>query len=51
MTKATVYMKSFQIQKGKPVFVTYAKEYDRLKGPHLDLNTTYKEGFYQRNAD
>lgn len=51
LTKATIYQKSFQIQKGKPVLVTYAKEYDRLKGPNLGMNTTYKDGFNTRNGD
>ena len=45
LTKATVYQKSFQLKYGKPVVVTYARQYDKLKGPHLELNTTYKDGF------
>jgi len=51
LTKNTVYQKSFIPQKAIPSLVTHAHEYDKLKGPHLDMNSTYLEGFTGRNGD
>jgi hypothetical protein len=51
LTKNTIYQKSFVEQKAIPSLVTYAKEYDKLQGPHLDLNSTYLEGFTNRKGD
>jgi len=41
MSKNTVYQKSFYEQKAIPNLVNLSKEYDKLKGPHLDMNSTY----------
>jgi hypothetical protein len=31
--------------------VARAHEYDKLQGPHLDMNSTYQGGFTGRNGD
>ena len=51
LPKATVYQKSFYQQKPIPNLVAHAHEYDRLQGPHLDLNSTYQGGFTGRSGD
>jgi hypothetical protein len=51
LPKATVYQKSFYSQKPVPSPVVFAQEYDRLQGPHLDMNSTYHEGFRGKNGD
>lgn len=51
MTKNTVYQKSFYAQEPMKSVVLVSKEYDQLKGPHLEMSSTYKEGFYDRKGD
>lgn len=51
LTKNTIYQKSFYEQKAIPNVVNHDKEYDRLQGPHLDMNSTYREGFRGDNGD
>jgi len=51
LTKNTIYRKSFSQQKQIPNIVNHHKEYDRLKGPHLDINTVYRTGFSGNNGD
>jgi hypothetical protein len=51
LTKNTVYQKSFYEQKHIPNIVNHDKEYDKLQGPHLDLGSTYSNGFKGQNGD
>jgi hypothetical protein len=51
LTKNTVYRKSFYQQKAEPSLVLVAKEYDKLKGPHLDMSSTYHDKFTGRSGD
>lgn len=51
LTKNTVYQRSFYAQAPIPNLVNIDKEYDRLKGPHLDMNSTQREGFTGRPGD
>jgi hypothetical protein len=51
LTKNTVYQKSFYHQKAIPNIVNHDKEYDKLKGPHLDMNSVYREGFKGKSGD
>ena len=51
LTKNTVYQKSFYQQKAIPNVVNHDKEYDRLQGPHLEMSSTYIEGFKGRGGD
>lgn len=51
LTKNTVYQKSFYQQKAIPNIVNHDKEYEKLKGPHLDMNSTQREGFTGRKGD
>ena len=50
LTKATVYQKSFYQQQSSNGPIIVSPEYDRLKGPHLDINSTYNEGFTGRSG-
>ena len=51
MSKNTVYQKSFYEQAAIPNVVNHDKEYDKLKGPHLDLSSTYGNGFRGSKGD
>ena len=51
LTKNTIYQRSFYEQKLIPNIVNHDKEYDRLQGPHLDMNSTYLEGFRGKTGD
>ena len=51
LTKNTIYRKSFYHQKPVPNIVNHDKEYDRLQGPHLDINTVYRTGFSGSKGD
>ena len=51
LSKATIYKRSFYEQKSAPGIVVVAKEYDKLKGPHLEMKTTYDGGFTGRVGD
>jgi hypothetical protein len=51
LSKNTVYQRSFYHQKAIPNIVNHDKEYEKLKGPHLDLNSTYSHGFKGKSGD
>ena len=51
LSKNTVYQRSFYHQKAIPNIVNHDKEYDQLRGPHLDMNSTYHEGFKGKSGD
>ena len=51
LTKNTIYQRSFYEQKVIPNLVNHDKEYDKLKGPHLDMNSTYSNGFRGKKGD
>jgi hypothetical protein len=51
LTKNTVYQRSFYNQKAIPNIVNHDKEYDKLLGPHLDMNSTYLDGFKGKEGD
>ena len=51
ITKASIYQKSFYEQSAIPNIVNHDKEYDKLKGPHLDLGSTYGNGFKGNKGD
>jgi hypothetical protein len=51
LTKNTVYQRSFIEQKAIPNIVNHDKEYDKLQGPHLDMNSTYLHGFKGNSGD
>ena len=51
LTKQSIYQKSFTHQMHVPNLVNHDKEYDKLQGPHLDINSTYRTGFTRRNGD
>jgi hypothetical protein len=51
LSKNSIYQRSFYPKKTVPNLVHYAKEYDRLKGPNLELSSTYHEGFTARKGD
>lgn len=51
LTKKTVYQRSFREQKTIPNIVNHDKEYDKLQGPHLDMNSTYLNGFKGHSGD
>jgi hypothetical protein len=50
-TKKTVYRRSYYKQKPVRNEVNHDKEYDRLRGPHLDMKSTYSEGFKATKPD
>ncbi len=51
LTKNTIYKRSYQKSRAVPNIVKHDKEYDRLQGPHLDMNSTYAEGLGGRKGD
>lgn len=50
-TKKTIYRRSYYKQKAIKNVVNHDKEYERLKGPHLDMKSTYSEGFKPVKGD
>lgn len=50
-TKKTIYKKSYYRQNPIENVVNHDKEYERLKGPNLEMNSTYTEGFQPRKGD
>jgi hypothetical protein len=50
-TKKTIYKRSYYKQAAIKNVVNHDKEYERLKGPHLDMKSTYSEGFKQVRGD
>jgi len=51
LTKNTNYQRSFYEQSAIPNEVNHDKEYSKLKGPHLDLGSTYGKGFKSPKGD
>lgn len=51
LTKTTLYRKSFTQQMHIPNIVNHDKEYSKLLGPHLEMSSTYREGFKDRKGD
>jgi hypothetical protein len=51
LTKNTIYQRSFHEQKFIPNIVNHDKEYEKLKGPHLEMNSTYLDGFKGKKGD
>ena len=51
LKKRTIYQKCYKPRKNQPGLVVFAKEYSRLKGPNLDMNTTYSEGYAGGGGD
>lgn len=51
MNKNTIYRNTYQQFKRIPNIVNHDKEYDKLKGPHLDINSTYSQGFRGKAGD
>ena len=51
MNKDTIYRKTYQQFTRIPNIVNHDKEYDKLKGPHLDLKSTYSHGFKGKEGD
>ena len=43
--KTTIYKQQFDKKAVTPSLVLHAQEYDKLKGPHLDMASTYSKGF------
>ena len=51
LTKNTIYQRSFYEQSAIPNIVNHDKEYDRLQGPHLEMWSTYTNGFTGNKGD
>lgn len=51
LSKKTNYQHSFFPQKAAPCLVVYAKEYKPLKGPNLEMRSTYEGGYTGRDGD
>lgn len=51
LTKSTVYNKDFGKKSFTPNKVVFAKEYDRLDGPYLLMNSTQRMAFSGRKGD
>lgn len=51
LTKATTYQRSFYLQKHVPNVIKNDKEYDRLQGPHLDIDSIYRQSFRGKFGD
>ncbi len=51
MSKTTVYKKDFGGKSVTPSQIIYAKEYNKLDGPHLDMNSTQRAHFTNRDGD
>ena len=51
LTKNTIYQRSFNEKSAIPNEVNHDKEYDKLKGPHLDMGSTYGKGFKGSKGD
>ena len=51
LTKHSIYQMSYVRQQQVPNLVNHDKEYSRLQGPHLDINSTYLQGFTGKPGD
>lgn len=51
LKKNTIYQRDYPGKKAIPNIVPHAQEYGKLNGPHLDMNSTYLEGFPGRDGD
>ena len=51
LTKNSVYQRSYYNKQFIPNEVNHDKEYDKLKGDHLDINSIYKDSFKGKNGD
>ena len=51
LTKNTIYQRSFMPQRQIPNLVNHDKEYEKLRGPHLDLNSTYHAELRGKSGD
>lgn len=51
MSKASTYQKNFYPMKSIPNKVNIAKEYDKLDGPHLDMNSTFRKDYPEKAPD
>ena len=51
LSKNTIYQRSFYKQSAIPNLVIHAHEYDKLKVPHIDMNSTYLSGFTGKSGD
>ena len=51
LTKATTYQRSFYLQNTVPNVIKLDKEYDRLQGPHLDIDSIYRHSYKGRLGD
>ena len=51
LTKNTIYQRSFYKQHLIPNEVNHDKQYDKLKGPHLDINSVYRTGYLGMGGD
>lgn len=51
MTKNSIYQRSYYQKAFIPNQVNHDKEYDKLKGGHLDINSIYRNSFRGNNGD
>ena len=51
LTKYTSYRKSFTSSKPVPNQINISKEYDKLQGPHIGLDTSYGKSFHPNAGD
>ena len=51
LTKNSVYQRSYYNKQFIPNDVNHDKEYDKLKGDHLDINSIYRDSFKGNNGD
>ena len=51
LTKFTSYRQSFVPSKGIPNVVNRAKEYDKLQGPHIGLDSQYSKSYHSAQGD
>ena len=51
LPKASTYRKDFKPKSSTPNIVNIAKEYDPLRGPHLNLSTTNAKEFDDKKPD
>ena len=51
LTKNTIYKQDFNKKNVFPKKIVFSKEYEKLNGPHLDMNSTQRESFIKRDGD
>jgi hypothetical protein len=51
LTKTTIYKKDFEKKAGLTGPIIFAKEYNKLEGPHLEMNSTQRQHFTNREGD